>query len=259
MHYQTLKVDESTHSLRLTLHRPEQRNSINAQLITDIGKAMDEAERNSSCRFIILQGENGIFCTGMDFQELTTNKDDNGLTNVTFLREYMALLKRFTTTSKIIVSLLDGQVLAGGVGIVAASDLVLSTADTTFGLSEVLWGLLPACVTPFLIRRIGFQKAYQMTLTAQTMIAHEAHRVGLIDELTENLNDSMRRIAVRVCRIQEDTVANLKGYFRKMWIITDEMETTAIAELNRLVNQPQVQTRIENFVKHQQLPWETTT
>src|SRR5687768_3626963 len=127
MNYETLLVqEEALQSVRVTLHRPRHRNSINEQLFIDLHAVIDKAEQNPACRFIILQGENNIFCTGMDFQEMTQKNPSASTTD--FSAEYMVLLKRFTTTSKIIMVLLDGQVLAGGVGIVAASDFVLSTS-----------------------------------------------------------------------------------------------------------------------------------
>jgi len=255
MNNETLLIEKTPHGLTVTLHRPKQRNSINAQLITDLHNLLDLTERDPMCRCIVLQGENGFFCTGMDFNEATQM---HSLANESplFSAKYMELLKRFTTTPKIIISLVEGQVLAGGVGIVAASDLVIGSQQAQFALSEALWGLLPACVTPFLIRRIGFQKAFFMTLTTETINATEAHRIGLIDKLTEQPHDSLRQITLRLRRIQEETIHDLKTYFRKMWIITEAMEAEAISELDRLMTKPQVRVNIKNFIEKQQFPWE---
>ncbi len=255
MQYETLLVTESSNSLTITLHRPAQRNSINMRFLTELHHALDVAENTSQCRFIILQGENGIFCTGMDFQELIQdNANTTGCEK--FANNYMQLLKRFANTTKIVITLLDGQVLAGGMGLAAASDLILSTPATQLGLSETLWGLLPACVMPFLIRRIGFQKAYTMTLTTETLNAETANKIGLIDEITTDLQDTLRRLLIRLNRINQQTVGDVKAYFRKMWIITDAMELTAINELIRLTAQPKIQANIKNFIEHQEFPWE---
>lgn len=152
---------------------------------------------------------------------------------------------------------MDGKVLAGGVGFIAASDFVIGTSNTQIGLSEALWGLLPACVTPFLIRRIGFQKAYHLTLTTQTINAAEAEKIGLLDTLTDKPEESLKQLQLRLRRIAAETVGDLKSYFRKMWIITEAMEATAVAELNRLMAKPQVRKNIQNFLDHQQFPWDS--
>lgn len=255
MKEETLLIEKAPHGLTVTIHRPKQRNSINAQLVLDLHNLLDQAERDSTCRCIVLQGENGFFCTGMDFNEVTQLHSSSS-ENPIFSAKYMELLKRFTTTPKIIISLVEGQVLAGGIGIVAASDIVIGNPQAQFGLSEALWGLLPACVTPFLIRRIGFQKAFFMTLTTETINAAEAYRIGLIDKLAEQPHDCLRQITLRLKRIREETIHDLKTYFRKMWIITEEMETEAIAELDRLMTIPRVRTNIKNFIEKQQFPWE---
>jgi polyketide biosynthesis enoyl-CoA hydratase PksH len=255
--FDTLLVSETSHSFIITIHRPQHRNSINSVLLKELHQIFDKAEQNPACRFIILQGENGFFCTGMDFQEITKQNTQQSSADVNS-DDYMKLLKRFSSSSKIVISLLDGQVLAGGVGIVAASDIVISTDKTQFGLSEALWGLLPACVLPFLIRRIGFQKAYYLTLTTQSINSRDAHATGLIDELTENPNDSLRKLLLRLTRVQAETVKDLKAYFRKLWIINEEMEKTAVAEITRLIEKPQVQNNIKNFIEKQQFPWESS-
>ena len=255
MNDETLLIEKAPHGLTVTLHRPEQHNSINAQLILDLHNLLDLAERDPMCRCIVLKGENGFFCTGMDFNEVI-QKHSLSTESPLFSEKYMELLKRFTTTPKIIISLVEGQVLAGGVGIVAASDLVIGGLQAQFSLSEALWGLLPACVTPFLIRRIGFQKAFFMTLTTETLNATEAHRIGLIDKLSEQPNETLRQITLRLKRIHEETIQDLKTYFRKMWIITEAMEVEAISELDRLMKKPQVRVNIKNFIENQQFPWE---
>jgi len=256
MFYETILVTELPHAFTITIHRPKNRNSMNKQLLLDLHDVLNRAEQKPAVRLIFIQGENGLFCTGMDFEEVVENISAESPPPA-LSSDYMALLKRFSSTSKIIVALLDGQVLAGGVGIAAASDIVVSTSRTHFALSEALWGLLPACVMPYLIRRIGFQKAYHMTLTTQTIAANEAKSIGLIDELNENLAESIRHLTLRLLRVHEETVADLKSYFRKMWIISEAMENTAIAELNRLVNKPRVINNIRHFIENQSFPWES--
>jgi polyketide biosynthesis enoyl-CoA hydratase PksH len=255
MSYKTLLVSELQGCLTVTIHRSSNRNSINGELLAELHMVLDQAEANPSLRIIFLQGENGLFCTGMDFQDVARNIADIKQ-DAMFSASYMALLKRFATSSKIVIALVDGQVLAGGVGFVAASDMVISTIRTQFALSEALWGLLPACVTPFLIRRIGFQKAYYMTLSCQPVTAQKALDIGLVDELTDNLDDSIRRVKLRLMRVQETTVSDLKNYFRQMWIITEAMESKAIAEITRLINKPEVRVNIKQYIEQQRFPWE---
>jgi polyketide biosynthesis enoyl-CoA hydratase PksH len=255
MPFETIIVQEAARKLTVTISRPSRGNSINSTLIRELGAALDLAERLPRCRTLVLEGVPGLFCTGMDFQEVAMNSDVEAAASAG-IPEYMLLLKRFTLSSRIIVCRLDGKVIAGGVGLVAASDIVISTERTEFSLSEALWGLLPCCVIPFLIRRTGFQKAYFMTLTTRPLSASEARAIHLVDELTDQLDESLRKLILRLNLLDDKTIVDLKNYFQKISGITPEMEQAATAEIARLTAQPRVQRNIANYVNHGAFPWE---
>jgi len=255
MPFETIIVQEGARKLTVTISRPDRGNSINSALISELGAALDLAERMPGCRTLVLEGVPGLFCTGMDFQEVATNSN-LGAPEVAGVSGYMMLLKRFTLSPRIIVCRLDGKVIAGGVGLVAASDIVISTERTEFSLSEALWGLLPCCVIPFLIRRVGFQKAYFMTLTTKPISASEAQAIHLVDELTDHLDESLRKLTLRLNLLDDKTIVDLKNYFQKVSGITLEMEQTATAETARLTAQPHVRRNIANYVNHGAFPWE---
>jgi polyketide biosynthesis enoyl-CoA hydratase PksH len=93
---------------------------------------------------------------------------------------------------------------------------------------------------PYLIRRVGFQPAYFMTLTTQTLSAKDAHSFRLVDELSDDIEAAERKYLLRLTRLDEKTILDLKSYFRKLWIVDDTMEQTAIAELVRLLKEPRI-------------------
>jgi polyketide biosynthesis enoyl-CoA hydratase PksH len=254
--YETLRVEAGRGSVTVTLDRPEQRNSINIALLRDLSAALERAEQDPDCRVVILEGQGGVFCTGLDFGELhrPETADPSRIRAVDDL--YMALLDRLTSSSKVVVAKVDGQVMAGGVGLVAASDVVIATERSEFSLSEALWGLLPACVAPFLIRRVGFQRAYWMTLTAQRVTAREALADHLVDEVADKIDDALRKTLIRLCRLEETTVRDLKAYFRKMWIVDAKMQETAVAEIRRLLLEPRVRENVRAFVEERRFPWD---
>lgn len=248
--YKAVEVKSIPFGIRITLNRLKEQNSINLLLIQELGQVLDSVEQDTDCRVIILSGQQGVFCTGMDFKE-SNHQFSSGA-------DYMKLLRRFSLMQKVIIAEVDGIVMAGGIGLMAACDLVVATPRSQFSLPEALWGLLPANVLPYLIRRIGYQKAYQLTLTTQTITAAEALECHLIDELTETLDDSIRRYLIRVVRLDGETIQNMKAYFRRLWIITESMEEMAVAELGKLISSTKVQENIRNFVEHQKFPWEKT-
>jgi len=255
--YKMLLTEINKDVITVTINRPQQKNSINVELLTELNQLLDSIEKASDIRFVILQGQEGVFCTGMDFEEITQTISNHQKPELS-PEYYMKTLKRFTQTSKVMIGKIDGRVLAGGMGLVAACDIVISSARSQFGLSEALWGLLPANVMPFLIRRVGFQKAYMLTLTTQNISAQRAYEIHLVDELSENLDISINRLLISLRRVNATTVGELKNFFRKMWIINEEMEKTAIQELENLLLSPIVNENIKNFVQDKKLPWEKT-
>ncbi|MCC5024685.1 MAG: enoyl-CoA hydratase/isomerase family protein [Candidatus Synoicihabitans palmerolidicus] len=254
MSFETLLVESTALTVSITINRPERANSINATLLRELNAALDEAERISTCRMILLRGGAGVFCTGMDFVEIAGESESQMAA-----ADYMAILKRLASSPKTIVAVVDGKVMAGGVGLVAASDLVLATSRSVFSLSEALWGILPCCVVPFLIRRVGFQQAYAMTMTTRTLSVAEALNHHLVDEVTDELDEALRRLSLRLGRLTDETVVELKSYFQKMWMLTPEMEQTAVTEIGRLLNKPTVREGIANFVNAGRFPWEVSS
>ncbi|MGW7278789.1 enoyl-CoA hydratase-related protein [Streptomyces sp. NPDC054844] len=248
-------VGEERHVLRVTLNRPERHNGINGELLAGLHAALDRAERLPDCRLVVLQGAGGVFSTGMDFAEASREEAGDEIAGHGG-EWFYGLLKRFSTCSRVIVSVVDGRAVGGGVGLVAASDFVFATERSSFALPEALWGLLPACVLPFLIRRTGFQTAYAMTLSTLPVRAAEAARSGLVDELTDDTGPAVRRLGNRLARLDTSTVGRAKEYFRRLWIVDDATERTAVSEFARMMSSPAVRARIGDFAAHQRFPWE---
>jgi polyketide biosynthesis enoyl-CoA hydratase PksH len=124
-------------------------------------------------------------------------------------------------------------------------------------LPEALWGLLPCCVAPYLIRRIGFQNAYRMALTTLPILAARAREIGLVDEMAESLDPIVRQLSMRLGRLQSTAIGELKRYFRKLWLITEQIEDLAVTEITRLTSSPDVQANIRNFVNGARFPWDS--
>lgn len=256
MEPRTLRVSRQRESLRVVIDRPERNNSINALLLEELHAVLDHAEREPDLRMVVLEGAGPVFCSGMDFADAAgSNRAGDDLATQGG-EAFYGLLKRFTTIPRIVVCVVDGRVTGGGVGLAAASDFVYATERSSFALPEALWGLLPCCVMPFLVRRIGFQPAYSMTMSTLPVTAARAAQVNLVDELLEDAEPALRRLAGRLTKIDDSVIADGKRYFEKMWLPAEQLEHTAVTEFARLMASPVVQHRIANFANHQLMPWE---
>ena len=254
MNYQTLKISYQDVVQRIQIYRPESNNSINSQLTMELLSAFQAAEAEEVVKVVILEGLPDVFCTGMDFEEVAKGKQIDIKASS---HDYYNILKQMSQSSKVILSFVRGKVQAGGVGLVAASDLVIADETATFVLSELLFGLLPACVLPFLIRRVGFQKAYRLALTTQAISASEADKWGLIDEYGNNTNQLISKYIRRLKYLPSSGVKELKNYINQLWIIQAETQDLAVNKTSSLIAEPTVQEKIKRFQKEGLFPWQT--
>jgi isohexenylglutaconyl-CoA hydratase len=176
---ENLLLEPAGDSLTIWFNRPETRNALSSAMAEELAAVL-EALPSEPYRFIVLRGKGGAFCSGGDlkmfrdvFQAGAARKDIVAF-NADFGRT-MAAIKRLP---QLFVVVIEGAAMAGGLGISCLADVVITTADAKFGLSEVTLGIPPAQITPVVIRRIGSSQARRLLLTAQRFDGVEAHRLG---------------------------------------------------------------------------------
>ncbi|NEC30354.1 enoyl-CoA hydratase/isomerase family protein [Streptomyces sp. SID8111] len=236
--------------VRLVINRPHRRNSLTADDVGLLRDALETAAADPRTRAVVVEGTGGTLCSGMDLAELSADRQTKGGS------DFFDLLRRITEVPVTVLASVDGQALGGGVGLAAACDLVLATERSTFALPEALWGLLPCAILPFLMRRVGFQRAYAMTLSTAGVTASDARSFGLVDELEGTHGQQRRRLLGRVTKIDRPTVAEAKAYCARLAPLPDTARDHAADVFARLLDSPVVRTRIDNFVRHQRMPWE---
>ena len=248
--YQTILLEVRREVLFIQFNRPDRNNSINRLMIDELLAVMQDVGQEQSIKVIVLRGNEQFFCAGMDFNfdESENLKDMNA-------DAYYELLERITLSSKVVIAQIDGVVNAGGVGIVAACDIAIANKKATIGLSEALFGLLPACVLPFLMRRIGAHKSQWMTLITDRITAERAYQIGVVDEISDNTQEVLRRNLIRLTKLDSDTVLKLKRYVTDLWFISKASRELAVQTTNELMQSDKVQNNINNFVKKKEFPW----
>ncbi|HEY6795201.1 MAG TPA: enoyl-CoA hydratase-related protein [Kineosporiaceae bacterium] len=230
---------------------------IDDTLVARLSRGLDHAEDDERCRIVLLSSPlAGVFSTGMNLVGAARAEDAGQATRRTGAA-FFDLLERFTRTPRIVVSLVEGQVAGGGLGLVAASDLVLSGERSSFALPEALWGLLPCVVLPFLARRVGFQKAYSLALTTQPIDAGGALACGLADDVRADPGQAVRQLAYRAARLDPATIGDLKRYAHRMNPLPADTRAAALTELGRLLAEPPVRRRLAAFADHGRYPWES--
>ncbi len=230
-------------------------NSITQSFLREFSESLHDLKRSESVVAVIISSAEPDFCSGMDFGEFCRDAGDAAALGQ-MSSAYMALLKQISGLDKVVIAKVEGRAAAGGVGIVAASDFVLASRKASFALPEVMWGLVPSNVTPFLIRRAGYQAAYSMALLARPLTAEEAYAKHLVDILSDDVEADLRGILARAKRLRPEFIARVKSYFSRMWFFDDEREVYAVDHLRCLLLDPQVRENITRFVHHREFPWQ---
>jgi enoyl-CoA hydratase/carnithine racemase len=183
-------------------------------------REFEHASRTDGRRVVLVEGSNGIFCRGMDLMSVAEARDGTGPPpeHRAELEEFAACLLRIRRSPVPVIAIVDGEVLAGGVGIAAACDLVVATPRSTFGLSEILFGLVPAIILPLLLERMPAQKVRLWALEGLSHAASEAQKAGLIDVLAEpsEIERLVQGWVRRFSRADRDSVARLKQLSTEM-------------------------------------------
>jgi len=237
------------------LARPAAGNTLNAALVTALDAALDTLDADEGLRVLAIQGREGVFCDGMDFAEAMSTEVSAPAELEQRILPFWRLLMRIGQARKTVIAAIDGRASAGGLGLAAACDLVFATPGSGFGLTELLFGLVPATIAPWLVRRMGWQAAWRLTLTAQRIEAEEARAIGLVDEVVPVLDDAVRRVLIKVDRMEPGAVAAAKAYFQGLAPIDTAMERRALDLICARVGDPAVMAGIRRFAAGGGLPW----
>ncbi|MBT9392706.1 enoyl-CoA hydratase/isomerase family protein [Hymenobacter sp. NST-14] len=185
----------------ITLNRPEKRNALNANVVTELKLAFGHAEDDETCKVIVLRAEGDVFCAGADLaylQELQNFGYNDNLADSTHL---MQLFHQIYTLNKVVIGQVHGHALAGGCGLATICDFAFTVPEAKFGYTEVKIGFLPAIVSIFLLRKIGETRTKQLLLTGDVISAQRAMEYGLVNFVVprEELADNVYKFARRLC------------------------------------------------------------
>jgi len=183
MDYQTLTVTIDERIARVTLNRPELRNAFNEQSIAELALVFDELGRNELVRAIVLAANGPAFCAGADLNWMKKMAGYSDSENRADAMRLADMLRTIYACTKPVVAKVQGDCYAGGMGLVAACDIAVSADTANFCLSEVKLGLIPATISPYVIKAMGEQAARRYFITAERFDAQEAHRIGFVHEI----------------------------------------------------------------------------
>ena len=178
-----LIVSTQGHVARITLNRPDVRNAFNDEVIAELTQAFTQVGQDPQVRAVVLAADGPAFCAGADLNWMRRMADYTRAENLADAGALAEMLRTIHSCLKPTIARVQGDVFAGGVGLVAACDMAVSVDTATYCLSEVKLGLIPATISPYVIRAMGARAAQRYFLTAERFSAAEAHRIGMVHEV----------------------------------------------------------------------------
>lgn len=202
----------------LWLNRPELRNALNDLVLNSISNSLREFEKDSSCRVVVLAGRGAAFCAGGDLARMEQAAKMSKARSKAEAGRFAKLLYRMHTYPKPLIARVHGPAFAGGMGLVAACDLVVAAEEAEFCLPEVRIGLVPAMISPYLIRALGEQQARRYMLTGERLGAREAHRIGFVHECVPagELDARVEKMAAQFAQCGPAALARSKKLLTEM-------------------------------------------
>jgi methylglutaconyl-CoA hydratase len=232
--WQTLRVDEGAAGIRrVTLNRPQRRNALNAGLARELADAVAALGADGRTRCLVLAGAGPAFCAGADIEWMNVAH----LTPEHARRDADLLAGMFEAVDQCrcpVIAAVHGPAFGGGVGLLAACDIVVAVDDATFALSEARLGLVPALIAPILLQRVGPGFLRRYALTGELFAADVALRAGLIHDVvpSDGLEKRVDEIAAAVTRLAPGAVANTKTVIRTFLMLPEEQRAAAAIDGN---------------------------
>ena len=184
-----LRIERDGPVLRITLARPDRRNAFDAALIAELTDAFSDV---GDVRAVVLAGDGESFCAGADVEWQRSSIDLSYEENVEDALRLYRMLAAVDGCPAPVVARIHGYTLGGGSGLVACADVAIAAADAVFGFTEVRLGIIPAVISPFVFAKIGAGAARRYFLTGERFGAEAALRIGLVHEVTPELDEAVR-------------------------------------------------------------------
>ena len=183
--FDSLLLSLDNHVATITLNRPDKRNAFNDDVIRELTQAFDYCGKQDPVRAVVLTANGKAFCAGADLNWMRAMADYTRDENLADAGNLATMLKTIYNCPKPTVAAIQGDVYAGGMGLVACCDIAISVKNANFCLSEVKLGLIPATISPYVIRAIGERQAQRYFLTAERISAAKAAEIGLAHEVVD--------------------------------------------------------------------------
>ena len=199
---------------RVTLNRPERRNALTIEMMTELTEAIEKAAADEIQRVLILRGAGAAFCTGLDLNEAAEMHKAHASAEMV-----AKTLFTLSQTRLITIAVVHGAAVAGGAGIMSACDFVIAAERTRIGYPEVRRGLVAGLVMTFLRRQLRERDLRELLLMSELIDAKRAQEIGLVNRVVppNDLDTAAQEIAAAILQGAPGAITNSKRLIEELW------------------------------------------
>lgn len=217
--FREILVEVTSGVMTVTLNRPAKRNAMNRQLVDELMTVFKDIQAGGDVRVLVLQGADGNFCAGGDISGM--NKDAGGDPSAAkkaawqFNRDFGHMCTLANRLPVIVVTLLEGAVLGGGLGLACISDIAIADKSAKLGMPETGLGIIPAQIAPFVVARVGLPEARKLALLGEWLDGPAAKSVGIAHYVTDG-GAEMQMVLGRVLNSIKRTAPHATALTKKL-------------------------------------------
>lgn len=224
---ETIILERDGGLARVRLNRPDVRNALNARMIAEVTEAFVQLSSDDSVRAVVLEGEGKIFSGGADIHYMRAGLELGEAENFNDALRLSDMFASIDDCKAPVIARVQGAALGGGSGLIAACDIVIAADDAVFGFTEVKLGIVPAVISPFVLRKIGQTHARALFVTGERFGADRALRIGLIHEVVpyHDLHSAVQKSIGEVMSCGPQAVKEAKNIARRVAELGPEART----------------------------------
>ena len=210
--YKTIEYARAENIARIIFNRPEVHNAFNSLMISELDDAFEKVMKDPSIRIVVLSGRGKSFCAGADIKWLRDIVNYSFEQNLEESLQLAGILYKIYVLPKPTIAMVNGTAIGGGTGFLSVCDIIVASEETKFGLSEVKIGLVPAAISPYVIRRIGASHAREYFLTGKRISARKALEIGLVNRVVplEKLEKTVEELIQLLLTSGPEAIASCK-------------------------------------------------
>jgi methylglutaconyl-CoA hydratase len=258
--FSTIRCETRGSVVKVILNRPEVHNAFNDSMITELLKVFRKLHEARDVRVVVFTGVGKSFCAGADLNWMKRVKDYSFEENLKESLDISELMYSIYSLPLPTIASVNGAAVGGGMGFVAACDIAVAASDARFSLSEVKLGLVPACISPYVIRKAGEGACREFMLTGERLTAEKAMRLGLVNEVVEpvELDNAVSGFVERLISSGPNAIAICKELLRKVPAMSlDEAKKMTAEAIANLRVSDEGQEGMRAFLEKRKPRWST--